>query len=74
MRELKGGAEPFTLTEDLLADLWVSATRATARDPKKIKDHPRRAEMLAQERAEARKVRAAQLKAEYRHRKRRYQR
>lgn len=66
------GGEPFTLTDDLLADLWVSTTRASARDPKKVKDHPRRAEMQKKAQAEAREARAAQLKAEYAQRKRRY--
>lgn len=70
VRVLNGG-EPFTLTDNLIADLWVSTTKANAKDPKKIKDHPVRAEMQAKAVARARSERAAQLRAEYEERKRR---
>lgn len=71
VRALNNGKPGWTLTDHLVADLWVQTVKASAKDPKKVKDHPVRAEMVARHKSAASAPRLAQLKAEYEARKQR---
>lgn len=67
-RSMNDGQPVWTLTDQLLADLWVATVRASS--PKgslpKTFDHPARAAMTARAKAAA----MAELKAKYQQRKR----
>lgn len=71
VRALNGNQVPWSMTEHLLADLWVVLVRIL--NPKsRTTDHPTRADMEAKVRAEAKRARVVELRAEYEKRKRKY--
>lgn len=72
MRALNDGRPEWTLTDHLIADLWKLTAQANSKEPKKVKDHPVRAEMQKEAQAAAREARVAQLRADYQRRKRLY--
>jgi hypothetical protein len=63
VRALNGGEPPWSRLEHLIADLWSVFTK---------KDHPKRAEMEAKARFEAKQARVVGLRAVYEKRKRKY--
>lgn len=71
VRALNGGRKPWGQVEHLLADMWVVLVRIL--NPKsEITDHPKRIEMEAKGRAEAKKARSARLREKFEKRKRAY--
>lgn len=71
VRALNGGRRPWGQLEHLIADCWVVLVKIL--NPKSdVKDHPRRVEMEAKSRAEAKKAKAARLREKFEKRKRRY--
>ena len=70
VRALNAGSPVFTLTDHLLADLWVMTVRANSKNPAKVGDHPVRAKMIARQNADARAARLVELKSGYEARKR----
>ena len=71
MRELNGGRRPWGQLEHLMADVWVVLVRIL--NPKsEVSDHPRRVEMEAKARGEAKQAKVARLRAKFEKRKRTY--
>lgn len=71
VRAQNGNRAPWSLTDHLLADLWVVLVKIL--NPKtRVADHPVRAEMEAKKRKAEKSVRVVELRALYEKRKRRY--
>lgn len=69
VRALNDGNEQFSMTDNLIADLWVLTLQANSNDPDKTPDnHPQREASLAAQREEH----AQRLKAKFDERKRHY--
>lgn len=71
VRELNGGRKPWGQVEHLIADVWVVLVKIM--NPKgDVKDHPRRVEMEAKSRSEAKQTKRARMRAKFEKRKRAY--
>ena len=69
VRALNDGNEQFSMTDNLIADLWVLTLQANSNDPDKTPDdHPQREAALATQRQEH----AQRLKSKFDERKRHY--
>lgn len=72
MRALNGGRPGWSVTDHLLADLWVLILRAITRGESTIEDHPVRAAMLEKAQAAAKLASIAELRERFTRRKRLY--
>lgn len=72
VRALNEGRPGWSNTDHLIADLWILTLNAHSNGNSPVADHPVRAAMEEKARTEAKLARVAELKAEFKRRKRAY--
>lgn len=69
---MNGGRPGWSITDHLLADVWRLLVQVNSDDPKKVDDHPVRAEMIERAEAAEKSERRGALMARWRQLKSKY--